>query len=294
MHCEIQGISYEYCREIRDNEPLRRSFNSLAQAVFGLSFENWHRGGWWNHQYVPHVLFQDGRAVSNVSVNLIDFLWQGKPRRYLQLGTVMTHPEYRGRGLNRWLLERVLECYAHTCDAVFLFANHSVLDFYPKFGFEPAPEWQCRFPIAPRKAEVLPLDMENPADVRLLLEKYRESNPYSRFPFLGNPGLLMFYCSQFLKDCVLYLPDDDAIVIAEFDGHEMLCYDIYGKAGAPMMQLLAGAAKWNTRTVELGFSPVSDLPAVPIADKDDTLFLLNGSENLFREHALRFPLLSKA
>lgn len=48
----------------------------------------------------------------------------------------MTHPNYRGQGLAKNLLNHVIAKYEDQYDFLYLFANDTVLDFYPKFGFE--------------------------------------------------------------------------------------------------------------------------------------------------------------
>lgn len=45
----------------------------------------------------------------------------------------MTHPDYRGQGLAKKLLEHVIAKYEDQYDFLYLFANDTVLDFYPKF-----------------------------------------------------------------------------------------------------------------------------------------------------------------
>ena len=50
----------------------------------------------------------------------------------------MTRPGHRGRGLARRLMEEVLRDWSGRCDGMFLFANGTVLDFYPRFGFRRA------------------------------------------------------------------------------------------------------------------------------------------------------------
>jgi GNAT superfamily N-acetyltransferase len=60
----------------------------------------------------------------------------GEKKRYIQLGTVMTHPDYQGQGLSRVLLKKAIADYRDKCDLIFSFANNSVLNFYPKFGFD--------------------------------------------------------------------------------------------------------------------------------------------------------------
>ena len=46
-------MDYTLVKQVRDNAPLRESFFALARRVFGLSFEEWHRAGWWTDRYVP-------------------------------------------------------------------------------------------------------------------------------------------------------------------------------------------------------------------------------------------------
>ena len=86
---------------------LRASFNALAEATFGLSFENWYRLGYWGSNYTPYSVFEDGKIVANVSVNRTDMMIGGQRKRLYQLGTVMTDPEYRNRGYIRAVMAEV-------------------------------------------------------------------------------------------------------------------------------------------------------------------------------------------
>lgn len=102
--CVINGQAYLLETHVRDLENRRHAFNQLAMETFGLDFEPWYRGGWWGDRYRPCTLFDGERAAANVSVNFMEFSLEDRKRRYLQLGTVMTAPAYRGRGLARWLM----------------------------------------------------------------------------------------------------------------------------------------------------------------------------------------------
>ena len=127
-------------REVRTNPAARTAFFALAQQVFDLSFQNWYEQGWWGERYIPYTFFEGGRAVANASVNLIDTMDDGRPKRYIQIGTVMTHPDFRGLGLSRRLITTLLTDWMERCDGIYLYANDTVLDFYPKFGFIQAEE----------------------------------------------------------------------------------------------------------------------------------------------------------
>ena len=56
----------------RDNKELRDSFNELADKVFGLNFEGWYQNGFWKDAYDTYSVIEDGKVVSNISVNRCD------------------------------------------------------------------------------------------------------------------------------------------------------------------------------------------------------------------------------
>ena len=101
-------MEYTFTKQVRDNASLRQSFMDLAAQTFGLSFENWYQAGCWSDSYLPYSFVCQGRIVANASVSLMDFSWRGKQRLYIQIGTVMTDPAFRGHGLSRRLLENIL------------------------------------------------------------------------------------------------------------------------------------------------------------------------------------------
>lgn len=281
-------------KKIREDTMLRTGFFSLAESVFGISFRDWYAEGNWTDRYIPYALAENGRVVSNVSVNLMDFSFQGMHRRYVQLGTVMTDPGYRGRGLSRILMEEAIRDYREKCDALYLFANETVLGFYPKFGFRQAEECRLSVPVTPEKAKRRRLDLSKEADRTLFLSCYQRSNPYSDFAMIENPGLLLFHCS-FLQDCVFYFDDWDVAVVTQQEGKTLTCYDIYGRGELPLQRLLAMSAVPGVQRAVLGFTPIEteNMTQMPPTE-DDNLFLLDGKENLFLENRMMFPLLSHA
>ena len=94
-------------KNIRDDAGLRSSFNRLAEKTFELNFENWYQNGYWKDNYIPYAAVREGQVVANVSVNPMAFSENGVTRHYIQLGTVMTDPAFRGQGLCRLLMEAV-------------------------------------------------------------------------------------------------------------------------------------------------------------------------------------------
>lgn len=287
-------MQYEMKKQIAADPQLRAQFNALAGQTFGLSFENWYQNGCWKENYRPYTLFCDDKAAANVSVSPIEFKLDETMKKAVQLGTVMTAPEHRNKGLAAFLMQTVLMEYRPGCDWMFLFANESVLDFYPKFGFTRAWEYRCVQPVAGGFASARRLDCSRAEDLALLQSHYAESNPFSALTMENNWNLVWFYASSFLKDCIFFVPEQDAVVIAEQDGETMLCYDIFCPKGKDREQILRAAAQQETSRVEFGFFPseTAGCSVEKIEDDSDALFLLGKKEDPFAERPLRFPLLS--
>lgn len=296
MTVQIDGKNYAFYRSIRDDQRIRDSFNRLARETFRLDFAPWFQNGYWGGQYIPHVLLDGDRVAANISVNIVPVRLWGRRKIFVQLGTVMTGESYRGHGLARFLMEKALEEWKERCDAVYLFANDRVLGFYPKFGFQPANEYQLRIPVCPAAGRARRLDMDNAGERALLLEKYRQGNPFAALAAEDNPGLLMFYCTQSLKDRIYYLEKEDAVVIAEQEGARMLCYDIFCGRGLRMETLLSGVAGPAVQSAMLGFTPDGYDSGCFSKRREEgtTLFVLAGGLNPFVRGRLMFPLLSHA
>ena len=98
-------------KDYRDTKELRDSFNELAKKVFNLSFEEWYQNGFWKENYNPVSIVIEGKVVSNVSVNKCNMNYNGNILKLLQLGTVMTAPEYRGNGYVRILMDEIMKEY---------------------------------------------------------------------------------------------------------------------------------------------------------------------------------------
>ena len=280
---------YVLDKSVRTNDAVRASYNELTAKTFGFTFEEWYRQGFWTDKNVPYALRDGTKVISNVSVNPMDILWNGEMRRYVQLGTVMTDPEYRGRGLARILISEILKDWRDRCDAMFLFANDSVLDFYPRFGFIRESTYQFRRPVIPNPGGMRRLNMECGADRELLRSCYLKSNPFSQLTVVNNFELLMFYSISFMKNCIFYLKKFDAVIIAEYEDTVMACYDIFCDPHQELDAILSASAKEDTAFADLGFSPVSVGTCVPTEEKGDTLFLLKGKENIWKGRQLTFP-----
>ncbi|WP_343744132.1 GNAT family N-acetyltransferase [Chitinophaga sp.] len=295
MKYNIKGRTYTYIAGIKDNNPVRLSFDQLSVQTFRLSFEPWHQNGYWDHTCVPHVLMDGDTVIANATVNVLQVRWQEKEQTWLQLGTVMTHPDYRHQGLSRWLMDKIFEEWKGQYDVMFLFANEKVLDFYPKFGFVPAGEYQYHTrQLAPQPGKVRQLDMDNAADRALLLQKYAQSNPFAALTVTSPAGLLMFYCTQSMQSCIYHLEDVDMVAVVEHEDGVMTCHDIFGETHQSLSDILPVLVKKDTQQITLGFTPKdnSGFTMLPLKTEDLTLFVLEKNLRLFSGNQLMIPTLA--
>lgn len=281
----------------QNDNHLRGSFNRLAHAVFGVDFESWYQEGLWKAEScIPYALTERGEVVAGLTVNVMSFRLNNQKHRYIQLGTVMTAPSHRGLGLSRFLMETVLANWQDRYDGLFLFANDSVLRYYPKFGFEKSAEYQYSQTAGSSLRSPVPRQMNiNSAADRLLLSAcYQSSNPFSAFSSGDNYGVLFFNLSHFFADCVYFIQEFNVVVVAEYNGRILNILDIYGQTDAELDAIVSAMAKDDTQYVRFGFTPQDSLSGTAslVQEEDTTLFWFSGKENPFAVQKLMFPVLS--
>jgi len=235
-----------------------------------------------------------------VVLNIIKY--KGAVRRYAQISTVMTLPEYRNAGLNRRIIETILDEWRDKCDAVYLLANDSVTDYYPRFGFGEFTEYDftARTPAINanvKKTEIVKLNLNDQSDCDLIMDKYEGSNPFEELSAY-NPGLFLFHCHYFLSDHIYYISDYDAVAIAKREGENITLYGLFAESGRGFDEIMTAlAGEWpGAGRVSLGFTPASGVPseAEPSREEDNHLFVLLEKENIFKDNKVKFPLLSRA
>jgi GNAT superfamily N-acetyltransferase len=284
----------------KDNQ-YRLAFNSLAEKTFALSFEGWYQAGYWNDKYIPYTLFDGERAIANISVNIMNFNNFGERRRYSQLGTVMTDELYRNQGLSRFLMEFVIDEWREKSDLIYLFANSSVLEMYPKYGFERGEEYAYVKTLdksfrANNLREFDQLDMSLQANRDRLHDYATNSKAFGSFSMRENADLILFYGLSVLKDSVFYSRSLDAIAIAQFKGNVLHLWDIFSKSEISVDDIIFSLVNHSgIDQVLLGFTPKNcHAYEVQKVSGDDFLFIQKGKTDLFEKHKLMFPLLSHA
>lgn len=295
MQVLIKDRYYDFAENALDNADTRKRYFELAHTVYGLAFDKWYDAGHCDGRFIPYVLYDEGLAVSSVAVCLNDVSWQGSTKRYIQISTVMTLPAYRQKGLSRWLMDHVLAKWRDQCDAIYLLANDRVVDFYPKFGFEEFTEYDFTLPVQKIEGTYRKLDINDPDDLKLIIRKYHASNPFTALK-VTNLSQFLFHCVQFVSGNLYYIEAFDAVAIIGHEGEKMICYDVFADSGAHLSGILGVLSNEDTAFAYLGFTPqlLEGCLVSPSQEEDNHLFVLSGKENIFKDHQVMFPLLSRA
>lgn len=285
-------IMKNYC----SNNLLRHSFNKLAQKTFDLDFEDWYQNGFWGDNYCPYSVIIDGNVAANVSVNRTDLRIDGHIKHFLQLGTVMTDKPYRNQGFIRLIMEEIEKDFREKTDGIYLFANDTVLDFYPKFGFRPSFEYQySKQTNYMEENQFEQIVMAHPAAWTMLLDAINHNSFHGKFDMTNNPALIMFYVTKFMQKNVFYHRKTETYVIAELEGKKLFIHNVFSRTLDDLetvMELFGNC----TDQVILGFVP-ADTKGYTVEkfhEEDCTLFVKGDALGIIESEKLRIPSLSHA
>jgi GNAT superfamily N-acetyltransferase len=209
-----------------------RQFRDFLISIHGLDLSLWERMGYWDHEhYSAFSLFDGDRIVATANLYSMEMVVEGVRRRLGQFSGVGTSPEFRGRGLNRWLTERALESAGATHDGFFLFADRHAIPFYAKCGFVPVEETIATLSVTPPASApgLRKLEPDNDDDLSLLHRLARQRSPVSDLLGVLNAELLMFHALYTLRDCAYYIPDLDAAVFFAVDSGTLTLFDVVSR-----------------------------------------------------------------
>ncbi len=223
-------------------------------------------------------------------------LIDGKEYKGLQVGTVMTHPEYRHQGLSKKLIDHIIDKYEDNCDFIYLFANETVLDFYPKFGFTRVPESNYFLNVndlteKPKK-DIRKLDTENTNDFSLVKLYSKERMPVSSvLSVKNNEHLLMFYFLLAFPDSIYFLEEEETIVLFEEENEVLHLFDVISRKKVDLESILNSIIFTDTEKIIFHYIPEHEnIESTLIQDEDNVLFVRSNTP--FGAKQLLFPLTS--
>jgi len=278
----------EFIKGYRKNAVVRSSFNELAMKTFGIEFEDWYQAGYWTDKYIPYSLIDNGKVIANVSVNLLELDIVGQVVPAIQIGTVMTDKEYRNRGFSRQLLEKVIEDYKHV-EVMYLFANDTVLDFYPKFGFARMEETQFSLEIQP-SSNTPPPKMR---DLQLIYETVAKRRRAVHFGTSPAEELLMFYAMKVFTEDIYYLEQEQVLAICQYEGETMHLYDVISDQQFDLLHVISQLSTDQTSKVVFHYTPDISEAQMEKYQEGNALFVRNTGTIRFPKN-FKHPITSQA
>lgn len=290
--------SYELVHDIKENQELFSSFNTLAEKTFEINFAKWHDLGYWNEKYIPYAFTHNQEVIANASVTTSELVTRDKTYQVIQIGTVMTKKEYQKQGLSRKLIEQIITDYQDKVDFIYLFANETVLDFYPKFGFKRRDELMIE--INPKQIKkfnegILKIEFaDKKTDIE---EKAKQRNNQHLVTYLTDiDQLTLFYYSTAFEEMIFYIEELDTYVCFEIEDKELHLFDILSEKEVNVKEILSFLPLETIEKIYCHFElkEMADLEITTsvIPMDDNALFIFGELEQ--KIEAFKFPLISHA
>ncbi|UHA73482.1 GNAT family N-acetyltransferase [Paenibacillus sp. 481] len=274
---------YQLISDYKHISKYRESFIELANHLFKINFTEWYNKGCWNDNYICYSFVDGDQVIANASVNKMVITSNGTDYKAIQVGAVMTHPDYRHQGLAVKLMKHIIETYENEVDFIYLFANDTVLDFYPKFGFEKVQESHFYVrtsdlkPQSCQKSMLRKLDVNNEVDFEVMHTFAAARIPVSsQLGVKDSEQILMFYFMLALPHAIYYVEAEDVIVLFTEEENQLHVFDIVSKTPVDVERIIHHVISDATETVHFHFVPDCDNKHIQftlMTEPEDTLFV---------------------
>jgi len=281
----------------QNNPEYEIMFDALINEVFGFSFDTWLERKLWDERYVSYSIVDNGKMLSNLCVCDTDMIVSGERFRAIQLGAVCTSETARGRGHSRQLMERVLSDYSDV--PMFLFANKSVLDFYPRFEFRQVQVYRPTLKAAANNRGALS-ESEQKKVVKLAVDSpivksaIKSRSGYSKIlDCLNTQSIQMFHLLKDYPEDIYYLPKLDVIIVAYQEENRLFIADVIASKPVTFEEIIIELPFYNIEAIEFGFCPdwLEVTPTWESVPMSDVMFFIRGKWNL--PDVFRFPAMSE-
>ena len=290
----------EFISNYMRDDTYRHMLNDLTGNIFGFDFESWVTQGYFEGDYIPYSFMDEGRIISNVSVNRMQFMQNGVMKNYIQIGTVMTDENYRNHGMAAKLMKHVIEEYEQECDGIYLFGDLSALEFYQKMDFKVENQYRYyvkdEFSNCEKTGQVF-MPIKNMGDEikKNYLDLVRNSVYHSSFEQINKYGLQMFYTAGL--DNVFFADDIECFIVLDI-GESNVLRSVLCKEKISLIDVLQRIDIGNHKC-RLGFTPHNEDMNICISEvydggNDYRLFYRGKELESIEQDKLYFPDLSHA
>lgn len=234
-----------------DDKAYQASLNKLLKDIF-LDFQFWYDLDLWDENYGSYSYVQRGEIISNICVYKMEILYGGQPHWALSVGAVATREDYRGQGLARKLMERIIDRYPQT--PMYLSANHQVVDFYPRFGFRRVYEKLPVYNFAlNNQLEPVRRNYTDPVIWRYLSERVNFSKALD---CLNAAPINMFDLhAGYLQQHIYEIPELETLVVAAQEGKALHLFSVFSLRPICFAELASRLPFTGVERIEFGFMP---------------------------------------
>ncbi|RKG83642.1 GNAT family N-acetyltransferase [Corallococcus sp. CA049B] len=263
----------------------------VPQVFRRADFRRWRAWGEWDDAYRAFSLLEAGRVVANTSVMRMRLVMEGREVTAYQLGAVGCLPSHRGRGLARVVMSAALDACGDA--PVLLFANPTVRQFYPRFGFQPWKQtlFAVTYDAVPEGPPAPTLSLED-AEVRVgLAALSSEGLPSTeRFGARGYGTVASWPVANGFARPLRQL-GPDAWVFAGVEGDTLYLEDVFAREPFDLRAWIPRLIDRPIRTLRFGFTPERYWPGAVEAGEDTEADLFVRGLRLSPE-AHRFPIMA--
>lgn len=277
--------NYQYIQNFQEDDELIKSYFDFTQKVFSFDLENWRNAGHWKAEYIPNSLICNNQVIANISASIINLQLNKKHTKAIQLGSVGVLEEYRGKGLARILMEKVLNEYKHF-PLLFLYASEDVSEFYLRFGFRRVREGipSIKVESGSKRTEPIKITVESEHIKRLLNVDLQRS---SIIDARENTSIYWYHLMYNFSDNIFYIEEKDIIFIARYENDIVSIYDVLSENRVSFDEIKEYILKADTKQVRFDFTPDWLNVSYEVTNTDNDLYVYG--EFLEYSANCRFP-----
>jgi predicted N-acetyltransferase YhbS len=279
----------EKCKILSGDADQHQAFFRFIGSIFpGGRAETWtlwrDRGGWTQH-YEVFALIDDGKIVSTIGRSRMQLVIHGETQTGYQLGAVATHAEHRGRGHARQLMGWVIDELDTPDQPMILFANNSVLNFYPRFGFRHVPRRRstAQIVIEPSGIPAVRCDLSSAAERARLAKLCARAQPIRGPLAAHNYYWILLWNLTCGPAIAFWLSEFDAVIAASIVQDRLIVHDVIAPQPIDLKVVIPTLIAQPIRELEFMFDPDDWWPTANHAALDDTdarLFVRGGTTAL--------------
>ena len=271
-------------KNYRDDKVLRNKFFEFMGTVFpSADFREWFDMGFWSDEFIQFSLLENGKIISNVCCTKMKLLIEGKEAKAVQIGGVGTIPDYRNKGLSKYLMDLVLDKYQNSADLFFLFANETVTDFYPKFGFKQYNEvvYRTESDIPASDYSARKLNISSESDFAILTNLLSRRAPLTKlFGAVDYGFITMWHVLNICKDDIYYLENENIIFIYTEQNNHLDIWDVIYEDKFDITEALPKIISAKINSVNFHFPPDILNYKYDRTENSDTLLFIRGKFKL--------------